>query len=423
MNARTLTCAIVLASVNVAAVVMQPDDAFDPKLLYVTSSSAAGVVPIDPVKGEVKPALVTGLPDPQGILFSPDGLLYMTDAVANRVLVFDADGEQVDEIGADTGLFGPTGMEIGPDGGLFVASFFTSSVIRYDRAGNVVDEIDGGGLNGPALVGPEDIAFGPDGHMFVSSLGANRVLEYDPSGQYIGSIGDGAPLSSPWGMAFGRGGRLYVASSGNDQVLVFDAEGEYVGPLSSPDLDRPTDVVLGPDANIWVASFDNSKLVVFDPLSMQPVRVIDIANGGANPQSIAFAPYAVGASFKASLQRPGGKNLRFKETGLFSIEPGSGRMTLMLDDPQSPIVDAFGSDLFVFHGFAAFEEQGRSRRYHGEQVDAEALANGIATMIVDADGKVLDNDVFQFRRASGDLILAGPNGVLRASLRTKKFKK
>ncbi len=54
-------------------------------------------------------------------------------------------------------------------------------------------------------------------------------------------------------------------------------------------LNSPRDIEFGPDGNLYVADADNSQIVVFDPITRQPIRFIGV--GELNqPQGIAFSP-------------------------------------------------------------------------------------------------------------------------------------
>src|SRR5262249_14593320 len=127
-----------------------------------------------------------------GMAFGPDGNLYVSSSLDDRVLRFDAaSGALVDAFvpARSGGLDRPEGLvfhdngDDGDDGFLYVASGANDLSIRYDAATGRLDRqfvLRGSG----GLHGPTGIAFGPDGDLYVSSSLTDEVLRFD------GSTGD-----------------------------------------------------------------------------------------------------------------------------------------------------------------------------------------------------------------------------------------
>ena len=96
------------------------------------------------------------------------------------------------------GLDSPEGIVFGPDGDLFVVSLFTNNVLRYDGTSGAFEGIfaQGGGLTVP-----RDLIFVSD--LIVSSSGDGRVLRYDGVTGAFEDVFAALPQSSPFGLAVG----------------------------------------------------------------------------------------------------------------------------------------------------------------------------------------------------------------------------
>src|SRR5207248_2345910 len=88
-------------------------------------------------------------------------------------------------------LSNPSGIIFDPDGNLYVSSQATNSVPRYDgKTGLYIDDFVPAGSGG--LNGPRGIVFGPDGNLYVGSSNTGQVLRYHgATGEFMGIFADG----------------------------------------------------------------------------------------------------------------------------------------------------------------------------------------------------------------------------------------
>ena len=141
-----------------------------------------------------------------GILFGPDGNLYIASVVSSAILAIDPEsGAVVGRWGPGEGVNGPDDLAFGPDGSLYWTDIAGGEVGRRtpDGATSIV------GAPGP---GANPITFSDDGRLFVSQcfLG-DQLFEIDPSGVeelrlIRDDLGPGCGLN---GMDWGPDGKLY----------------------------------------------------------------------------------------------------------------------------------------------------------------------------------------------------------------------
>lgn len=281
---------------------------------YVTGSRVNGIVVTYDKKGNYTGILGQANPtdselvQPSAITYGPDGKLYVTSSSAternqgNAVLVYDGvsgafQGVFGEANNAQSGLLNPTGIKFGPDGNLYVASAYKSQILRYDGATGkflgVYATRDNGNPNNIVPEGqPPDftvLVFGPDGHLYVTSLLENAVLRYagpksDNPGKFLGTYGEASgnksEINQPRAIAFGPDANLYVASAGTGRILKYASPleknaGKFLGvyadvgrevaaesDISNMDFngDGTTDAVVqsglgfAPDGNLYVSS-------------------------------------------------------------------------------------------------------------------------------------------------------------------------
>jgi glucose/arabinose dehydrogenase len=245
----------------------------------------------------------SGMHHPLGVVIGYDYKLYVTNLETNEVLRYDAltgqpnpaDGQAgATFIAADQGLLQPAGILFGPDGHIYVANANTAmgDVLRFDEnTGQYIDTF----LSIPTL-GVTSMVFGPDGKLYVGTRFSNSVVRTD--GDTVETfIPEGiSPLNRTGGCVFGPDGHFYIASQTTNDVLKFNGitgayEGEFVTADNNGGINRPTGLLFGPDGNLYVDSANSNNIVAFDGKTGEPLgNFIDSTNGGnpSGPRGLTF---------------------------------------------------------------------------------------------------------------------------------------
>ena len=173
---------------------------------------------------------------PRGLVFGPDGLLYVSvidfsDPNKGWVLRFDLESGGFDVFivsNNKNNLHRPEGLVFGPDGNLYVTSFKnlddpndTDKILIFDGdTGKFLDKIDLYAPGKPRAFA-QALLFGPDGKLFVPITGPFDNATGAPTGEFTGSVRHynvhtkkfkeivppykkGGPLGVPWYLTFGK---------------------------------------------------------------------------------------------------------------------------------------------------------------------------------------------------------------------------
>ncbi|MCH7591152.1 MAG: NHL repeat-containing protein [Planctomycetes bacterium] len=220
---------------------------------------------------------------PLGLLFGPDGHLYVASGGATSVVLRynGQTGEFLDTFVTDGsgGLSQPSALAFGADGHLYVSSSANDSILRYSGAtGAFIDAFVASGVGG--LDGPYTLTFGPDGHLYVCSsiLAEADVLRYDGT---TGAFMDVFALGADFGlfeniaMQFGPDGHLYVSSAHPGKIVRYDgttgAAMDVFVAEGSGGLEDPTGLRFGPDGHLYVSEYIGDVILRYDGTTGAPL--------------------------------------------------------------------------------------------------------------------------------------------------------
>ncbi len=262
---------------------------------------------------------------------------------------------------------------------------FNSGIHRFDfNTGAFLGTI--GNVNDPL-----GITQGPDGNIYVAEEATDKVLRFDGNtfefiDEFVADdpstpdIDENAALDGPSGILFGDDGHLYVASFNNDRVLRFDGTtgaflGRFVdaaaGTLNGPD----AGMAWGPDGHLYIPSFFNHKILKFDGKTGDFIE--NFVNGGqgglTNPRTIAF--------------RQDGTALVASEGNDRLLQYGADGSTMGIFADNYPSVSGFAISPTDGNVYATSAARDNIRRFDG-------LDGSAAGVLVTQGGGGLDAGVF-----------------------------
>ncbi|MGZ6347239.1 MAG: SMP-30/gluconolactonase/LRE family protein, partial [Anaerolineales bacterium] len=175
-----------------------------------------------------------GIWGPRGIAVDAQGRVFVADTGNKRIMVYDADGNFLQQIGSEglsIGLFEePVGLTFDSKGYLYVDDTWNQRVQVFapNADGSTYSPIvqwDIAGWYGESLDNKPYIAADSQGHIFVTDPEGYRVLEFSADGGFIRTWGDFGSGDGNFGLATGIAvdstGRVWVVDGANNRVMLF----------------------------------------------------------------------------------------------------------------------------------------------------------------------------------------------------------
>ena len=262
--------------------------------LLVTDSVHHSIKRYDGTTGAYEGDFVTagsgGLNDPFGITYGSDGSLFVASEGTRQILKYNG------QTGAFTGVFAtlpgtnnPGHIKFGPDGNMYVSEWNGKSIWRFDGATGASLGVFVTNAN---LDQPDGIAWRGN-EMFLSNSGHGRVAHADATtGAWLGGFaGFEGTLLNPTELNFMTDGSLLVTAFGNNGLRRYDSTGSFIGTFAtSADLDGPVGTLIGSDGNVYVSSFNNSKVLRYNGTTGAYMGVFATGGNLINPNNMTFMP-------------------------------------------------------------------------------------------------------------------------------------
>ena len=246
--------------------------------------------------------------DPQGLAVDAGGRVYVADAAAGRVEVYDSaanDNAYLRSIGQGK-LVRPVAVTIDNREAVYVADAGRDVVEAYRSFSE--DFATRTALGGPGtaigkLAGVRGLANDPSERIFASEADNRRVSAF-ASGKKrrivplfaFGISTPASPLSGAAGLALDAQRRIYLANAdpAGGFVRVYDRRGKLRQDVGAGVLRAPQDLAVDRTGGISVADTGNGRIALFAPLAQGAGLMDSYASAALDtPTAVALAPGAL----------------------------------------------------------------------------------------------------------------------------------
>lgn len=215
---------------------------------------------------------------PFGITVDPSSNnIWVADSGNYRIQRYNSDTDTWEVYGSEGDAVGelnlPYDIELDSTGGVYVADHHNSRIQKFVMPGTWSEFVPNIGPE-PSVRFPRGLAIGSNDYVYVSdydnAMGVHRVRVFDTDGDRLYDVGSASAeegsLDEPTGLSFGTNHTLFVTSMGASRLDEGDISDPFV-PLwqmkvPSGLLNRPHDVAIDENGNIYIADTDNHRVVM-----------------------------------------------------------------------------------------------------------------------------------------------------------------
>lgn len=200
---------------------------------------------------------------PHDVIFDKDDRLLVADSGNDRIVIYDLQDTKARMVGTIDGLNGPEGIAAGPQGRLYVSATMEDRVVCI-RDG--VIEASADSALGMALDRPHDIEVRQDAtglSIIATDPGNHRLVAFDQNlrPKFEISTWD-PPFSEPKYISHDQQGRLYVADQYNNVIRIFSTGAAPLGTFGSTHVKLPEGIYVDGD-RAWVSDTERGRILLY----------------------------------------------------------------------------------------------------------------------------------------------------------------
>ncbi len=206
--------------------------------------------------------------------------IYVADGLDKAIKVFTLDGRLVFKFSGggrldakDTALDYPASMALSPNGLIYVADANAGKIVIFDKGGRARRSLDLSKKWKGAK--PIAVAFDKAGNLYVSEAISGKVLVFNKKNRFVKEFGRGKLKFANGIVVDDKRGRIYVADTNNMRILVFNRKGEAIKEFKPAGGKTffPRSVALDKDGRLIAADTLNGRILFFDKNGRQTNQV------------------------------------------------------------------------------------------------------------------------------------------------------
>jgi len=177
-----------------------------------------------------------------GIAVAPNGTIYISDTLNNRINIYSADGSLISRFGeygtGEAQFSDPKDLLFDASGNLYVNDFTNYRIQKFDASGVFLMEItiaDGGGA-GPSQA--SSMTLDTNNNLYIADSTANLAHKYNSDGTFNSffaqTINEPDEYDYTVGIAVDTNGDIYVSHALNDRIEKYDTSGTFISEFPIP---------------------------------------------------------------------------------------------------------------------------------------------------------------------------------------------